>query len=76
MSDFSDIEQHTMITRFTGFRIKTVSDKTREGELMDTEVYFLNENVSNQCVYICTIAGNTIGEFMAGINYIITKYRI
>lgn len=76
MSDFLDLQQHEMITRFSGFSIKTVSDQTREGELLDTQVYFLDPLHPENCVYICTIAGNTIGEFMAGINYIITKYRI
>ena len=76
MDDFLDLQQHEMITKFSGFSIKTVSDQTRKGELLDTKVYFQDPMHAENSVYICTIAGNTIGEFMAGINYIITKYRI
>jgi len=76
MSDFLDLEQHEMITRFKGFSIKTVSDQTMKGELLDTRVYFLEHMRPENSVYICTITGNTIGEFVAAMNYTITKYRI
>lgn len=76
MDDFLREKQRTITTKFSGFSIKTVSDQTQGGELLDTRVYVLDPLHPDKEVFICTIAGNTIGEFMAAINYALTKYRI
>jgi len=59
MDNFLDLKQHEMVTRFSGFSIKTISDKTQGGELLDTRVYVLDPLHPEREVFICTIAGNT-----------------
>ena len=60
------------ITKIQGNWITLQSDVC-DGEVIDTRVYLGQEHAR---IYICTIAGTTIDEFLKDLNSLIIKFRI